>query len=161
MFEYVSGHDNAFGVSIKKDNIGNAINYINKKLQNIDFSFVYKVDFIINASDLSIGFINDMNKIRNIYGSGIEESLICISNIFIDKTDINIFGKENNILKFKLNDEIEFIKFKITNDECLQKWINNDNIKYGYFDVIGKASINTYKGFKTPQIIIQDLEILG
>lgn len=160
-FEYVSGHDNAFGVSINKNNIQNTINIINEKLNNVDFSPCYSADFIFDINYLDIRFIKELDNLKDYYGQGIKEAYIVIKNVEISKKDINLIGKNSDTMKFIYNDEITFIKFKCSseNDQILQ-WLSDwDNEEESMvINLVGKCKINNYNSILTPQVIIEDYE---
>lgn len=162
MFEYCQGHQGAFGVEIHKDNIPKAIELINEQLKNVDFTSYYEVDFIIDIDDLDISFIKTMDELKDFYGQGIGEALVYISNIKINRNDINFMGKDNSTIKFVYNDEITFIKFRIGENDPIYKWLNdweNDD-DFIFINAIGKVGLNNYKGILTPQVIIEDYQAI-
>lgn len=161
MFSYVSGHAGAFGVEIHKENIQKTIQLINEQLKDVDFSHYYEVDFIIDVEDLDISFIKAMEELKNIYGQGISESLIAITNIMVNKNNISLMGKDGSTLKFIYNDEITFIKFRVNeNEDVILKWLNDWESTEGsiMINVIGKAGINNFNNILIPQILIESYE---
>jgi single-stranded-DNA-specific exonuclease len=163
LFDFVTGHPGAFGAGIKKENIPVAIQLINEKLKDVDFTHCYDVDFIVEAEDLSISFIRDIDGLKDVYGQGIKESLLVIKNVEVCINNIQVYEKTTTTLKFVYNDEITFIKFKCQEDEEIIK-IKNDEDRSGEIltlNIIGKASINNYNGILSPQIIIEKYEIIG
>ena len=161
LFEYCQGHQGAFGIEIHKDNIPKVIEITNEQLKDIDFTEYYEVDFIIEADDLDISFIKAMNELKDLYGQGISESLVYIKNININKSDINLMGKNSDTIKFSYNDEIIFIKFKANENDEIIKWLNDweNNDDFIVINVIGKAGLNSFNGILTPQIMIENYEI--
>jgi len=162
MFEYCQGHQGAFGIEIHKDNIPKVIDLINEQLKDIDFTSYYEVDFIIDIDDLDIGFIKAMDELKDFYGQGIGESIVYISNIKISRNDINFMGKDNSTIKFIYNDEITFIKFRIKENDPIYKWLNdweNDD-DFIVINIIGKVGLNNYKGILTPQVIMEDYQVI-
>ena len=161
LFEYCQGHQGAFGIEIHKDNIPKVIELTNEQLKDVDFTEYYEVDFIIEADDLDISFIKAMNELKDLYGQGISESLVYIKNININKSGINLMGKNSDTIKFTYNDEIVFIKFKANENDEIIKWLNdweNDD-DFIVIDVIGKAGLNSFNGILTPQIMMENYEI--
>lgn len=162
LFDFVQGHDNAFGVSIKKENIKKAIEYINKKLKDVDFDYYYEVDFILDIEDLSISFIKELDELKSIYGMGINEAYVLINNINVNKSDFIIMGKKSNSWKFLFNNEIAFVKFNCNEEDEILNWLNDgwgdeETIE---INIVGKCNINSYNGILTPQIIIEAYEVL-
>lgn len=172
VFEFVSGHDNAFGFSIKKDNVINAIEIINKKLSDIDFTKYYQVDFEIDYNDLSVSFIKTICDLKPIYGTGVNEPYICIKNVPVYIENVSVIGKNKDTWKITDDNGFVFIKFKATNDLIINSFnkiwneieFDSDEVVEGYIyniNVIGKMSINNYNGILTPQIIVEDYERIG
>jgi single-stranded-DNA-specific exonuclease len=162
LFSYVVGHAGAFGIEIHKDNIPKAIELINNKLKDVDFSYYYDVDFIVSVDDLDMRYVKEMEELKTVYGQGINEALIAIENIKLNRNNFSLMGKNGDTWKFILNDEITFIKFKCNEKDEILKWLSDswnseDEIE---LTVIGKCGINNYNGILTAQIIIEDYMIV-
>lgn len=161
-FSLVAGHDNAFGVCIKTENIPNAISKCNEKLKDWDFSKIYRCDFILDFADLSTGFVKDIYSIRRFWGEGIEEPIIAVENVPVSSADVAVIGKQSNTIKFEPDCcGVEFIQFGCRNDPIFNYLndpfaVNKDFV----INVVGKASINVYKGAATPQFTILDYEVV-
>lgn len=161
-FEFVQGHDNAAGISISRENVAKSIEMCNERLSDIDFQKCFNVDFDINASDLSVGFIKAIDEMKDIFGQGIKEPLVHIKNIPIWSENFFVMGKNSNSWKV-INDEgYAFVKFNVDvdKDEVLQIYNSNldreEEYSLGSIDVVGTVSINNYNNILTPQIIIKD-----
>lgn len=161
-FEFVQGHDNAAGISIQRENVAKSIEMCNERLSDIDFQKCFNVDFDINASDLSVGFIKAIDEMKDIFGQGIKEPLVHIKNIPIWSESFFVMGKNSNSWKV-INDEgYAFVKFNVDvdKDEVLQIYNSNldreEEYSLGSIDVVGTVSINNYNNILTPQIIIKD-----
>ena len=161
-FEFVQGHDNAAGISIPRENVAKSIEMCNERLSDIDFQKCFNVDFDINASDLSVGFIKAIDEMKDIFGQGIKEPLVNIKNIPIWSENFFVMGKNSNSWKV-INDEgYAFVKFNVDvdKDEVLQIYNSNldreEEYSLGSIDVVGTVSINNYNNILTPQIIIKD-----
>ena len=158
LFEELVGHENAFGVFIDKNNIPNAIEYFNNKYSERISEKIYKVDFVFeNRIDYKI--IRDIHSMQHLFSSFVKEPLIAINNINVDLLSFNAWGNEKKHWKFQ-NDVVEFIKFNVPdNDEML----NIDTFMYSkvVMNVIGKTSINIFGNKTTPQLIIEDYQIIS
>jgi len=160
LFTFVTGHDNAFGAGISKDNIPLVIERINEMLKDVDFSHCYEVDFILDVDDLDVAFVKAMDELKHIYGQGVKEGYVTIKNINIDKDKLELIGKEKTTWKFLLNDEVAFVKFKCKEDDVLLSWITGwDETESVTIDVIGKVSVNSFGSILTPQVIVQEYEL--
>lgn len=156
-FESASGHQNAFGVEIKKENIPKAISIANEKLSDTDFSKFFEVDFSLDYQDLDISLIKEIFDLRDYYGSRVDEPLVHISNIPVEADQISIMGKEKNTWKITTDEGIAFIKFKCKEDDpVISAKANGSRL---HVSVVGTAGFNTYKSIRAPQITVLDYEV--
>lgn len=148
-------HDNAFGISINNSYLAQFHKIANKQLKDIDFGInVYDVDFIREAKDKDLDkIIIDLNKYEKVWGQQNPEPLILVNNIYINKSDIQIIGKNKDTLKFEKNGII-YIKFHAKN---IIELLNNYNEMR--INIIGKANLNEWAGREIPQLFIEDLEV--
>lgn len=155
-FEYATGHPNAHGVSIHKKALNDFIAYADEKLKDIDFNEnVYEVDLVVDSEnpflkDIIIG----LGELSEIWGQGMEEPLIAIENIHLNKSSVQGIGAKKDTVKFTVNG-ITYIKFK--DEALLEKLMENDTMKV---TILGRANLNEWGGDITPQIIIENYEII-
>lgn len=154
-FEYVQGHDNAAGCSIPNNKLKEFHDYANETLKDVDFGEnVYDVEIVRKGSDSDIAkIIYDLNKYENCWGQQNDEPLIAITDLFLTPAEIEVIGKNQDTLKINKNGII-YIKFFAK--EVINKLLNYDDMKV---QIIGKTNINVWQGVKSPQIIIEDLEV--
>ena len=161
LFPLASGHPNAFGVEIHKNNIPKAIELINERLKDIDFSSEYDVDFIIDYNMFDVSVIKTINDLRDYYGTEFKEPYVVIENIVVDSDSLSFIGKDGNTLNITDYNGITFIKFRINEDEDLYNTLSNLNEDESIcLTVVGRCNLNNYKGRITPQVIINDINIL-
>lgn len=160
LFEFVQGHDNAAGFSINRNNVEKAISRINTMWENIDFTAYYEVDFDKDVSEIDISFVKEIDDIRDLFGQGIKEPYVHISNIPVTKEDTFVMGKESNSWKVIYNDGLAFVKFSVNKekDAIINNMFSDTDGFLGTMDVIGTVSLNNYKGILTPQVIVKDYE---
>lgn len=163
LFEFVQGHDNAAGFSIARDNVQAAISCINDNWKDIDFQAIWQVDFDKNAEDIDVAFVKAIDDMKDMFGQGVKEPLVHISHIPVYKESTMIMGKNLNTWKTIFNDELAFVMFNVDRDkdQIIQEYENEEETfdsLLGYMDVVGKATLNNYKGILTPQIIVKDYE---
>ena len=161
-FNYGQGHPNAFGVSLDIDKKDVAKQELNYMLKDIIYDSTYQVDFIIDINNINTKLIMDLAQLENIICQGIEEPLIAIENIIIARDYFEIFGKKEDTITFTIND-IKYIQFKCQEGNKLYDFIQDAWGSHNYisFNIVGKPSVNEYNGVKTPQIIIEDINIIG
>ena len=159
LFEELIGHSNAFGVSIKKENVPLAINYFNEKYSNISNQKIYRVDFVFE-NNIDYKTIKDIYSIQHLFSGFLKEPIIMINNINVDLLGFNTFGDSKKHWKFQ-NDVVEYIKFNVLEES--DEMFNIDTFTYSnvILNVIGKATINKYGNKAIPQIIVEDYEIIS
>lgn len=158
LFEMLIGHSNAFGVSIKKENILNAIEYFNNKYKNIDSQKCYKVDFIFNEN-IDYAIIKEIYSLQDLFSGFVKEPLIAIENVNVDLVGFDVFGNDNKKhWKFQ-NGLIQYIKFNASSNDELLNLDTFENSKV-VMNVVGKTNLNLFNGKLTPQVIVEDYEIL-
>lgn len=155
-FEFAEGHDNAFGVSIRDEYFADFIKYANEKLKDVDFSPKYSSDVIYFANMVHGSEILKLADLGHIWGQGVEEPLIAITDIKVDRNNLNLFG---STLKITLpSDEgISLVKFRSSNEEYESLYSELGCVT---INVVGRCSRNSGWDDK-PQIIIEDYEIVG
>ena len=155
MFEYTVGHDNAFGISILNSKLSDFHNYANEKLANVNFGEnVYEVQFVRRAVDGDIADITfDLDKYNKVWSQQNDTPLIVVKDIFVNKEDIKVIGKNKDTIRFEKNG-ITYIKF--FGKALIEQLQQYDEMK---IDVVGKTAVNNWMGRVTPQIMIEDLEV--
>lgn len=157
--EYAEGHQSAFGFGILDSNIDNFIKYSNEQLKNLNFSPNYKVDFIYLGNNFDGNNIIEIAQYKELWGQNIDEPLIAIENLNIHKDNISLMSADKNpTLKIQLTNGVNLIKFKASKEEY-ETLIPEQ----GCFtlNIVGKCAINEWNSRITPQILIEDYEIVG
>jgi single-stranded-DNA-specific exonuclease len=163
LFDFVQGHAQASGVGVKKNNIKKAIEFMNEKLKDIDFEKVFKVDFILEPDEVTLEFAKELNKLKDIWCGTIEEPQILIKNIKINTNDIELMGKEQETLKFTLNEDgIICIMFKRGNDDPIIKIKEEEPLgKLIELEAVVRVGMNNFQGISSPQCTILEYNIIG
>ena len=154
-FEYVQGHANAAGFGVDGNHFDDVLSYANQHLESVDFGDNhYEAHFERNASDGDITrLIEDIDAHNNLWGTDVPEPMIYVKGISLD--NIQIMGKANDTLKIT-HGNIAYMKFKAP--EMIEE-IKNAS-KDAKVNVIGRANINEWGGRRTPQLFIEDFEIV-
>lgn len=142
------GHPYAFGiVDVDIDNINKLQDYCNSNLI-VDNDVI--VNFNLPFEELNPLFILKAREFQDYVGKGINECLIVVRDIPINKENIQVIGKSEDTIKFNF-DGFEMILFK-AHEYDYDSIINSEVI-----DIIGKCSLNDYNGVFNPQIVIQEI----
>ena len=161
-FIFCSGHGNAAGLAIRRENIEDAKNKFAELLSAVDFNPEIPCDFIFDIDEFDIGFIQTIDQYNWLWGTGIKEPKVAIENITICRDDIHIQGKNFNSVSFVAND-IKFVQFNMKEDDPLLEWASawdgesSDKI---VLNVVGTVGINEFQGVYTAQFVIENNEII-
>lgn len=155
---FAQGHNQAFGCSITADNFDNFLAKTNEELADFDFSPCYNVDLEVSEQELTEQEVFAIGSNNDIWGQGLEEPLIAITNIRITSDNIALLGQNKNTLKITLpNKDISMIKFNIKEED---KELLDPGQGTLTITAIGKCSLNHYMGNVTPQVLLEDFEIV-
>ena len=155
-FEYAQGHANAFGVSIKDDNLRAFHEYANEHLATYNFGEnSHDVNFIRRADSLDLSrLVLEIGALSSIWGQGNKEPLIYIQPTQINPRNIMLMGANKEHLKINING-IDYVKFFATDlIEQLQNATGPVEI-----EMVCKANVNEWMGTRKPQMMVDDCEI--
>lgn len=160
-FIFCSGHGNAAGLAIKRENIDDAKSKFEKLLQNVDFNPAIPCDFVLNVDELDIGFIQTVERYNWLWGTGIKEPKIAVENIAISRADVHVQGKNFNSVSFMCND-IKYVQFNMNENDPLLEWASawgEEDYDKALINVVGTVGINEFQGVYTPQFTIESNEL--
>jgi single-stranded-DNA-specific exonuclease len=156
-FVFVEGHANAAGFKISPQKIVEVNEIINEKMKNVEVDMdLHEVDFIVPSKQLKKQLISEIDKYKDLWGQNVDEPLIAVKDIEVNKDEIYLNGKTSKSIKFICNG-IEYVKFFSNETEWESLVSQGERL---VIDVIGKCSINEYKGERKPQIRIEDYEVV-
>lgn len=159
LFELAQGHEAAHGIILKKENLETIKNYFKERCTSQE---KYKI-LVVKSFDFEnetifkslFGFADEWNFLWN---SNFVKPVFHIHSIRINSKDIQMIGNKNNVMKFKKSG-IEFIKFKITENEKAELFLNEDEDKELILNVVCNLIKNEWKGRITLQAVIELMEI--
>ena len=155
---YAEGHASAFGIGIREENLQDFINKTNELLKDFDTTPCYFVDLEVTADQLNDNEVFAIGSNSDIWGQGLEEPLIAITNIRLTADDIHYMGEKKNTLKLTFpGRRTSMLKFNIKEEE---KEILDPGGGAITITAIGKCSLNHYMGNVTPQVILEDFDIV-
>ena len=158
-FNLVQGHDNAFGVNIDSEQVKPAIAYCARVCKDIDFA-MKSVDFAMDYDELDIKFIRDIDSLKDLYGAGLKEPLVYISNIHLQADQGALIGKSGNTWKFTDDDEITFIKFLASGNDPVLNFLEDGEDDEIVIRAICKVGFNEFNGILTAQVQVIDYEVM-
>ena len=159
MVMYAEGHANALGVGITDEVFSQFIDFSNQELANFDFTPCYKVDFIFYGDDFRGKDIVEIAELKFLWGQGVEEPFVAIEHINIHNGNVTLMSPDKSpTLKITLPNGTSIIKFKSSQEEYEKLHSETGCIT---INVVGKCERNIWNGIVSPQIIVEDYEIVG
>lgn len=156
---YAEGHANALGVGITDEAFKSFIEYSNQELAEFDFTPCYKVDFIFSGADFRGKDIVEIAELKSLWGQGVDEPFVAIEHINVYAGNVVLMSPDKSpTLKITLPNGTSLIKFKSSQEEYEKLRSETGCIT---INVVGKCERNVWNGTVTPQIIIEDYEIVG
>lgn len=153
------GHNSAFGAAIPETEYDAFVKETNKELESFDFSPCYFVDLEVTMDQLSDSEVFAIGSNADLWGQQMDEPLIAITNIKLNKDTIQFIGSNKNTLKITFPDRrLSILKFNIKEEEKLTLEPNGGILT---ITAIGKCTLNHYNGNITPQILLEDFEIVN
>lgn len=157
--EWTAGHQNAFGLCVAADNIENFLKATDDALANVSTEPIYYVDYIYKGADVSPDDILTISNLNHLWGKDMTEAYVAIKDLKISKDMVTVYRKTSNTLKITLSNKVSLMKFNATDEEC--EALENHSGAYIAIDVVGRCHQNEWMGNISPQIFIEDYEIIG
>ena len=152
LFEFVQGHNQAFGWKIKEENIVKFQNYIKNRVDS-NKDKVYYVDKVYDRPTDNDIYMIERNK--DVFGGKVMFPLLGYENIKINKACITLRGSMATFF----DNGVTFALFNApeTLSQSLEDAYEGNTVQ---LNIIGEPSINSFNGKETPQIVIKDFEIV-
>lgn len=158
VIEYATGHQGRFGLGIAASNITQFIEKTDELLKDTSDEAIYYVDYIWHGVNVSSAAILEIADLDDLYGKDLDQSLVAIENLKVSAEMVTIYVKKSNTLKITLPNGVSLMKFNATDEECQKLQYNNTG--FIELNIVGKCNANEWNGYVTPQIFIEDIEII-
>lgn len=155
---YAEGHKSAFGTAIKGCDMDRFLDDTNRLLKDIEFSPAYDVDFIYNSlKPITANDIYEIADYNYLWGEKIDEPLVVIENLTIKPENVRVMGQNKDTVRMDING-ISYVKFLLTPEQV--KELTPAPGTYYVITIIGKCNRNVWNDMCSPQIMIEDYEIV-
>ena len=155
---YATGHQGAFGLGIDEDKISEFIQKTDELLKDMPNEAIYHVDYIWEEKDVRPQAILDIANLDSLWGKDLPEALIAIQNLKVTPEMVTIYDKKGYTIKITLPNEVALMLFRATELDCAKLQYNNTG--YIELNVIAKCNQNEWMGNITPQLFIEDYEVI-
>ena len=155
---YAEGHPGAFGLSLNEENIQTFIEKTDQILSNMNDEAVYYVDYVYDSNNIKGTDILEIAELEDLWGKDMPQSLIAIKNLTISPNMVTIYDKRGYTIKISLPNNISIMLFKASEQDCNTFQDYNKKITV---NIVGKCNKNEWNGFITPQIFIEQYEVIN
>lgn len=155
LFSFAEGHDGAFGVSLPRYNLEEALEALDVWIDKLDEP-VLEYDLELKIEDLDDNLFKQVEEFNMITGVGVPEAKFLIKGLMVD--DVSVLGS-GNTLKIKCGD-IDLIKFRASEEEIKKVDVFDE------IDVIGGLNVNRWyhpkyrQVIETNQVFIDDFKVV-
>ena len=166
---YAEGHQGAFGLGIYShtvgcddevagENIAIFLDRTNIMLEDTPDEAIYYVDYIYKGVDVSRENILDIAELDYLWGKDMPESLVAVENLKITKDMITLMSPDKKpTLKITLPNKVSIVKFNSSQEEYDSLYSEHGAVE---INLVGTCNKNEWNGYITPQILVQDYEIV-
>ena len=155
LVEYAKGHEGAFGVGVKEENVNQLKEYINNNISDDLFKKEYNYDFELDVKYITRAMIEEVEEFDRSTGFGFPSARFSVTNIMaIEK---QVLGSNRNTIKL-MCDGINLMKFRVDENYA------DDVYPFADIEVIGQLNLNKwYNGretIETLQVFIDDYKVI-
>ncbi len=155
---YAEGHQGAFGLGIESYHLKDFIEKTDAALVNMSDEPIYFVDYIFKSVDVNPENILDIASLNELWGKDMDEAFVAIENLKVAPEMITLMSPDKKpTLKITLPNKVCLIKFGSSQEEY-ERFLS---VGYIELNIVGKCSANEWNGWVTPQILIEDYNIVG
>lgn len=154
--EYTVGHQGAFGLGIRQENIPTFIEKTDLFLEDMASEPIYYVDYIWSANNASSEKILDIADMNNMWGKDMDEALVAVEGIKVNKDNITMMA--SNTVKITLPNGVSIIKFRMPDEEYNKLYSESG---YVIINTVCKCNKNEWNGNISAQLLLEDYEIIG
>lgn len=158
LVEFVAGHEGAFGIAIKEDNIEDFLKRTDEILQFTPTEACYRVDYLWEGDKVDGQIIEDISGFGHLWGKDVFESKVGIKNLKITADMITLKSPDKNPTICITLEDCEIIKFGSSQEEYEKLKSENGFIT---INLVGTCGKNEWNGRVTPQIMLEDYEIVN
>jgi len=135
---------------------------MNEKLKDVDFDKFYRVDFIMSPEEITLDFVQELDKLKGVWCGTIEEPCILVKGVMVNTNDIELMGKEQDSFKFRLNEDgVQCMGFKRNVDDPILKLKEEEPLgTWIELEMVVKVNMNSFNQILSPQAVIQDYNLI-
>lgn len=152
---YCIGHDNAFGLGLREDDIDEFLDKTDMLLADISGEPTYYCDYVFQNCDVDDKKIIQIAEHPELWGKDMNEPIVGIKGLQVNKDMLTLMAK--NTLKIQVTPKVSLIKFSVSEEEFKQLYSETGAVE---INVVGTCAKNEWLGNVSAQIMINDLEVI-
>lgn len=157
VIQFAAGHANALGLGILEADVPAFLQYTDEILKDMQPEPLYYVDYIYENGEINPDDILSIGSLTNLWGQDIDEPLVVVEGLKVYKELVKVYKKTDNTLKISSNSGVDLMKFKASKEDCETLTEN----AYSVINAVGRCNLNEWNGKITPQIFIEEMEIVN
>jgi len=153
LFDFIRGHNQAFGWSITKENMDTFITYLQEHSPLGEDEVEYRVDRLYTSIDQKPYLdVLDIEDNKNVFGGSVSWATLGFENVSFHKSCIRARGNMINLF----DNDLPFVMFNAP-DGLYEDLNNNLTKERVYVNIIGEPSMDWNN---KPQIVIRDIQVI-
>lgn len=176
LFNFATGHEQAFGVEFDADKITAILDYFEDVLDENDLQHVVEYDLEVKVDEIDDFDIKEIEKFSKISGQGFPEPKFKINGIVVEETHTKklgthmraVMGKNNDTIKIIAENDFALMKFRSNSEyakEIEEHFYDDDNF-VTELEVVGSLNLNSFYNWGTrttevtKQVFLEDFKIV-
>lgn len=155
---FAEGHQGAFGLGIMELDVDDFVEKTNEILKDTSDEALYYVDYIYKNVDVNPQNILDIAELDDLWGKDMDEPQVAIEGLKITKEMLTLMSPDKKpTLKITLPNKVSILKFNSSQEEYEKLYSEHGAVE---INLVGSCNRNEWNGYVTPQIFIDDYEIV-
>ena len=155
---FAEGHQGAFGLGIMELDVDDFVEKTNEILKDTSDEALYYVDYIYTNVDVNPQNILDIAELDDLWGKDMDEPQVAIEGLKITKEMLTLMSPDKKpTLKITLPNKVSILKFNSSQEEYEKLYSEHGAVE---INLVGSCNRNEWNGYITPQIFIDDYEII-
>ena len=155
---FAEGHQGAFGLGIMELDVDDFVEKTNEILKDTSDEALYYVDYIYKNVDVNPQNILDIAGLDDLWGKDMDEPQVAIEGLKITKEMLTLMSPDKKpTLKITLPNKVSILKFNSSQEEYEKLYSEHGAVE---INLVGSCNRNEWNGYTTPQIFIDDYEIV-
>ena len=155
---FAEGHQGAFGLGIMELDVDDFVEKTNEILKDTSDEALYYVDYIYKNVDVNPQNILDIAGLDDLWGKDMDEPQVAIEGLKITKEMLTLMSPDKKpTLKITLPNKVSILKFNSSQEEYEKLYSEHGAVE---INLVGSCNRNEWNGYPTPQIFIDDYEIV-